>query len=89
MMSHNHALGVDRQHGVEELSAVVRGALLGLAERRTDELRVGRIELLAQLLDEMHKIVSDNIGKIDGVISSESFIEMKTREKAMPYMPSK
>jgi len=53
----------------------------------------GRFDILVTVyvhaLDEMHKIVSDSIGKIDGVISSESFIEMKTREKAMPYMPSK
>ena len=53
----------------------------------------GRFDILitvyAHTLDEMHKIVSDSIGKIDGVISSESFIEMKTRSKAMPYMPSK
>ena len=53
----------------------------------------GRFDILvtvyAHTLEDMHKIVSDSIGKIDGVISSESFIEMKTREKAMPYMPSK
>jgi Lrp/AsnC family transcriptional regulator for asnA, asnC and gidA len=53
----------------------------------------GRFDILVTLyahsLDEMHQMVSDKIGKIDGVISSESFIEMKTREKAMPYMPSK
>ena len=53
----------------------------------------GRFDILvtvyAHTLEDMHKIVSNNIGKIDGVISSESFIEMKTREKAMPYMPSK
>lgn len=53
----------------------------------------GRFDILvtvyAHSLDEMHKIVSNEIGKIDGVISSESFIEMKTRSKAMPYMPSK
>ncbi len=52
----------------------------------------GRFDILVTLyahsLDEMHQIVSDKIGKIDGIISSESFIEMKTREKAMPYMPS-
>ncbi len=46
------------------------------------------VTLYAHSLDEMHQIVSDKIGKIDGIISSESFIEMKTREKAMPYMPS-
>ncbi len=53
----------------------------------------GRFDILVTLyahsLDEMHQIVSDKIGKIDGIISSESFIEMKTREKAMPYMPSR
>jgi len=42
-----------------------------------------------RLTDEMHKIVSDKIGRIDGVLSSESFIEMKTRNKSMPYMPAK
>jgi len=47
------------------------------------------VTLYARSLDEMHRIVSENIGKIDGVLSSESFIEMKTREKAMPYMPSR
>jgi Lrp/AsnC family transcriptional regulator, regulator for asnA, asnC and gidA len=53
----------------------------------------GRFDILvtmyAKNLDEMHKLVSDKIGRIQGVISSESFIEMKTRTKAMPYMPSK
>ena len=53
----------------------------------------GRFDILvtmyARSLDEMHKIVSDKIGRIDGVLSSESFIEMKTRNKSMPYMPTK
>ncbi len=53
----------------------------------------GRFDILVTMysksLDEMHKIVSDKIGRIDGVLSSESFIEMKTRNKSMPYMPSK
>ncbi len=53
----------------------------------------GRFDILvtmyAKSLDEMHKMVSVKIGRIDGVLSSESFIEMKTRSKSMPYMPSK
>jgi Lrp/AsnC family transcriptional regulator for asnA, asnC and gidA len=53
----------------------------------------GRFDILvtmyAKTLDEMHKLISDKIGRIEGVISSESFIEMKTRTKSMPYMPSK
>ena len=50
----------------------------------------GRFDILvtmyAENLNEMYRIVSDNIGKIDGIIGSESFIEMKTRAKQMPYM---
>jgi len=53
----------------------------------------GRFDILvtmyAKSLDEMHKLVSDKIGLIDGVNSSESFIEMKTRTKPMPYMTLK
>lgn len=52
----------------------------------------GRFDILVTMyakgLDEMHKIVSEKIGRIDGILSSESFIEMKTRERSMPYMPS-
>ena len=51
----------------------------------------GRFDILvtmyAKSLDEMHMLVSEKVGRIDGVVSSESFIEMKTRTKSMPYMP--
>ena len=50
----------------------------------------GRFDILvtmyAKNLNEMYRIVSDSIGKIQGVIGSESFIEMKTRTKQMSYM---
>jgi Lrp/AsnC family transcriptional regulator for asnA, asnC and gidA len=50
----------------------------------------GRFDILvtmyAENLSEMYRIVSDNIGKIQGIIGSESFIEMKTRTKQMPYV---
>ena len=50
----------------------------------------GRFDILvtmyAENLTQMYRIVSDNIGKIQGIIGSESFIEMKTRTKQMPYM---
>ena len=50
----------------------------------------GRFDILVTMysvsLDEMHKVVSEQIGHIDGVLSSESFVEMKSRTKAMPYM---
>jgi len=50
----------------------------------------GRFDILvtmyAENLSDMYRIVSDSIGKIQGVIGSESFIEMKTRTKQMSYM---
>ena len=53
----------------------------------------GRFDILVTMysksLDQMHKMVSERIGRIEGIQSSESFIEMKSREKAMPYMPTK
>jgi len=50
----------------------------------------GRFDILvtmyAENLSDMYRIISDNIGKIQGIIGSESFVEMKTRTKQMPYM---
>jgi len=45
-----------------------------------------QVTMYAENLSEMYRIVSENIGKIQGIIGSESFIEMKTRTKQMPYM---
>ena len=45
--------------------------------------------MYSKSLDQMHKLVSENIGRIEGIQSSESFIEMKSRIKAMPYMTTK
>ncbi|RMW33540.1 MAG: Lrp/AsnC family transcriptional regulator, partial [Nitrosopumilus sp.] len=47
------------------------------------------VTMYSKSLDQMHKMVSERIGRIEGIQSSESFIEMKSRAKAMPYMPSK
>jgi len=50
----------------------------------------GRFDILvimfAKNLPEMHRLISEEIGKIQGIVSSESFIEMKKRKKQMPYM---
>ena len=52
----------------------------------------GRFDILVTMysrsLDQMHKMVSEKIGRVEGIQSSESFIEMKSRTKAMPYMQS-
>ena len=50
----------------------------------------GRFDIMVTMhtknLNEMHQIVSEKIGKIDGIIGSESFIEMKRRTKPMPFL---
>ncbi len=50
----------------------------------------GRFDILvtmyARNLEDMHQLVSEQIGKIQGIVSSESFIEMKTQTKQMPFM---
>ena len=50
----------------------------------------GRFDILvimfAKNLPEMHRLISEEICKIQGIVSSESFIEMKRRKKQMPYM---
>jgi len=52
----------------------------------------GRFDIMVTMhtknLNEMHQIVSEKIGKIDGIIGSESFIEMKRRTKPMPFLNS-
>ena len=44
------------------------------------------VTMYAKTLGDMHKVVSEKIGKIEGILGSESFIEMKRRTKTMPYM---
>ena len=50
----------------------------------------GRFDILVTMysknLENMHQLVSEQIGKIQGIVSSESFIEMKTQTKQMPFM---
>ena len=50
----------------------------------------GRFDILVTMysrnLEDMHQLVSEQIGKIQGIVSSESFIEMKTQTKKLPFM---
>lgn len=74
-----------RDHVIDELFKIDGVREIAEVTGRFDIL----VTMYARSLDEMHKIVSEKIGRIDGVLSSESFIEMKTRTKEMPYNPSK
>ena len=74
-----------RDHIIEELFKIEGVREIAEVTGRFDIL----VTMYAKSLDQMHKMVSERIGRIDGIQSSESFIEMKTRAKAMPYMPTK
>ena len=64
--------------------------LLKIREVREISEVTGRFDILvtmyARNLENMHQLVSEQIGKIQGIVGSESFIEMKTQTKQMPFM---
>jgi len=72
-----------RDHIIKELFKIEGVREIAEVTGRFDIL----VTMYAKSLDQMHKMVSEKIGRIDGIQSSESFIEMKSRQKAMPYMP--
>ena len=74
-----------RDHIIEELFKIEGVREVAEVTGRFDIL----VTMYSKSLDQMHKMVSERIGRIDGIQSSESFIEMKSRTKAMPYMPAK
>ncbi len=74
-----------RDHIIEELFKIDGVREVAEVTGRFDIL----VTMYSRSLDQMHKMVSEQIGRIAGIQSSESFIEMKSRMKAMPYMPSK
>ncbi len=74
-----------RDHIIEELFKIDGVREVAEVTGRFDIL----VTMYAKSLDHMHKMISERIGRIEGIQSSESFIEMKSRMKAMPYMPSK
>jgi len=70
-----------RDHIIQELFKIDGVREVAEVTGRFDIL----ITMYAKSLDQMHKMISEKIGRIDGIQSSESFIEMKSRAKAMPY----
>ena len=73
-----------RDHIIEELFKIDGVREIAEVTGRFDIL----VTMYSKSLEQMHKMVSEKIGRIEGIQSSESFIEMKSRTKAMPYMSS-
>ena len=73
-----------RDHVIDELFKIDGVREIAEVTGRFDIL----VTMYSKSLESMHKMVSEKIGRIEGIQSSESFIEMKSRTKAMPYMSS-
>ena len=71
-----------RDHVIDELFKIDGVREIAEVTGRFDIL----VTMYSKSLETMHKMVSEKIGRIEGIQSSESFIEMKSRTKAMPYM---
>lgn len=71
----------------------VIGELMRIPEVREISEVTGRFDIIATMyaknLDEMHSLISEKLGNVQGINKSESFIEMKRTTKPMPYGPSK
>jgi Lrp/AsnC family transcriptional regulator for asnA, asnC and gidA len=74
-----------RDHVIEELLKIPEAREISEVTGRFDII----ITMFAKNLDEMHRLISEKIGRIQGVQRSESFIEMKRITKSMPYKPAK
>ncbi len=63
--------------------------LLTLREVKDVSEVTGRFDLIvsirAKSLDELHNLVSEKIGKINGILHTETFISMKVRTKEPAY----
>jgi Lrp/AsnC family transcriptional regulator for asnA, asnC and gidA len=46
------------------------------------------VDTLSKDLDQLHSIVVDKIGKIDGIQNTETFVELERTEKSPIYLSS-
>lgn len=67
----------------------VLAELFKVSEVREIAEVTGRFDILvtiaARALDEMHRLISDKIGRIEGVQKTETFVEMKKMTKEPQY----
>ncbi|NWG08858.1 MAG: Lrp/AsnC family transcriptional regulator [Nitrososphaerales archaeon] len=76
-----------------KLRGSVINELLILEEVRDISEVTGRFDLLvsikAKSLDELHNLVSEKIGKINGILHTETFVSMKKKTRMPMYRFSK
>ena len=67
----------------------ILGNINGLPETREIQEVTGRFDIMMRIrahsLDDLHHIVTSKIGKIEGVVRSETFLEMKRVRKDVAF----
>ncbi|MCL4435935.1 MAG: Lrp/AsnC family transcriptional regulator [Thaumarchaeota archaeon] len=84
LLGHNVTALVGLNIDVKKRDNIIKN-ITALAETRAVEEVTGRFDILitikARSLDDMHRVVTEKIGGIDGVNRSETFIELKAQQK--------
>jgi len=80
-------VGINRD---PKFKAAIHENLLQIAEIDRIIEVTGRFDLmigaLAEDLEQLHSIVVDKIGKIDGIQNTETFVELERTEKSPMYL---
>jgi Lrp/AsnC family transcriptional regulator, regulator for asnA, asnC and gidA len=80
-------VGINRDPKLKE---PIHSELLKIAEVRSLSEVTGRFDMIvtvsARTLEELHSVVIERIGKIEGIQNSETFVEMQRTEKDPIYM---
>jgi Lrp/AsnC family transcriptional regulator for asnA, asnC and gidA len=80
-------VGINRDPKLKE---PLHTELLKIPEVRSLIEVTGRFDIIltvyARTLEELHKVVIDRIGKIDGIQTTETFVEMQRTDKEPIYM---
>jgi len=82
-------VGINRDPKLKE---PIHSELLRITEVRSLSEVTGRFDILvtmnARSLDEMHQLISEKIGRIEGVQKTETFIEMRKTVRELAYPAS-
>lgn len=79
-------VGINRDPKLKE---IIHGELLKIPEVRSLSEVTGRFDMIvnvnARTLEELHNIVIERIGKIEGIHNTETFVEMQRTDKEPVY----
>jgi Lrp/AsnC family transcriptional regulator for asnA, asnC and gidA len=79
-------VGINRDPKMKE---IIRSELLRISEVRSVSEVTGRFDMVVSVnsrtLEELHNVVIERIGKIEGIQNTETFVEMQRTNKEPIY----